>query len=214
MSEQAVPGQNWYDGVTGFFGLDAASTISGRKLDPLTGRPKANFGDTLLGRSQAELDSAYDQLQTTRRRTAGKEAFEESGYSAAELGIDPEKTTRGQVSSAIRRVTEQKADEKSTKLFKQSLVPLQLQSQQQTNEFNATMQRAMAQDAKNYQLQLLQMADTREANAQALELQRQQMIREDQRYNERMEQLDRKDRKAGRQSLVAGLAALGAAFAL
>ena len=57
-------------------------------------------------------------------------------------------------------------------------------------------------------------AENAEVRADNLALQRLQMEREDQRYNERMEQLDRRDRKQGRQSLVAGLAALGAAFAL
>ncbi len=79
---------------------------------------------------------------------------------------------------------------------------------------NTTNQRLLAQGAQAHQLALIQAADARDANAQSLALQREQMIREDQRYNERMEELDRKDRKQGRQSLIAGLAALGAAFAL
>jgi hypothetical protein len=71
-----------------------------------------------------------------------------------------------------------------------------------------------SQNAQNYKLALIQAADSRSASAAQLELSRQQMVREDQRYNERMEKLDRQDRRSGRQSLVAGLAALGAAFAL
>ena len=57
-------------------------------------------------------------------------------------------------------------------------------------------------------------AENAEIRADGLALERMRMEREDQRYNERMEQLDRKDRRSATQSLVAGLAALGAAFAL
>jgi hypothetical protein len=79
---------------------------------------------------------------------------------------------------------------------------------------NSTNERLLQQGAQSHQLALIQAADARDASAQSLALQQQQLIREDQRYNERMEQLDRRDRKQGRQSLIAGLAALGAAFAL
>ena len=57
-------------------------------------------------------------------------------------------------------------------------------------------------------------AENAEIRADQLGLERMRMEREDRRYNERMEQLDRKDRRSATQSLVAGLAALGAAFAL
>ena len=88
------------------------------------------------------------------------------------------------------------------------------QLNQQAAQHNSTQERLLAQGAQSHQLALIQAADARDASAQSLALQQQQLIREDQRYNERMEQLDRRDRKQGRQSLVAGLAALGAAFAL
>ena len=100
-----------------------------------------------------------------------------------------------------------KAQEDSTKLARETL-------QAQTAQFNSNQERLLAQGAQSHQLALIQAADARDANAQTLALQQQQMIREDQRYNERMEKLDRKDRMQGRQSLIAGLAALGAAFAL
>ena len=88
-----------------------------------------------------------------------------------------------------------------------------MQMQQGSQEFNATMQRQMANDAKSHKLQLMQFADTRDARAADLEYQRSRDRKADQQYNERMEQLDRKDRRQGISSLAAGLAALGAAFA-
>ena len=61
---------------------------------------------------------------------------------------------------------------------------------------------------------LMDRADEKEARAAELEYQKLRDRKEDMRYNERMEQLDRKDRQAMMQNLAAGLASLGAAFAL
>ena len=195
--------RNFYDDIMGFFGQDAQSVISGRQEDPVTGRVKANLGDFFAGRSQAELDSAYDQMKTTQRRKKGKTALEESGYTAAELGLNPDATSRGAVASAIRRVEEGKADEKSNLAFSRSMKPLEMQMAQQNANAN-----------RSHQLSLMQMADAKEARATELEYQKSRDRKEDMRYNERMEQLDRKDRRMAMQSLAAGLASLGAAFAL
>ena len=72
----------------------------------------------------------------------------------------------------------------------------------------------IAQGEKSHSLALLQMADSRDSRAADLEYQRSRDRRADQEYNERMERLDRKDRQAMMQNLAAGLASLGAAFAL
>lgn len=72
----------------------------------------------------------------------------------------------------------------------------------------------IAQGNKSHSLALMQMADSREQQANQLEYQKMRDRRADQEYNERMERLDRKDRQAMLQNLAAGLASLGAAFAL
>ena len=195
--------RNWYDDVMGFFGQDAQGVIGGRQEDPVTGKVKANFGDFLAGRSQAELDAAYDQMKTNQRHKKGRLALEESGYTATELNLNPEATSRGAVASAIRRLEEAKADEKSALQFSRSLKPLEMQMAQQ----NANADRS-------HQLALLQMADNKDARASELEYQKLRDRKADMQYNERMEQLDRKDRRQAMQSLAAGLASLGAAFAL
>ena len=206
--------RNAYDDIMGFFGQDAAGVISGRAPDPVTGKVKATFVDNIFGRSQTELDSAYDQMQTTTRRKKGKTFLEESGYTAAELGLDPEATSIGAVQSAVRNLEEGKRDAKGDKEFRRSLKPMQMQLQQQSQEFNQTMQRAMAQDAKSHQLSLIQMADARESRAAELEYQKLRDRKADMQYNERLEMMDRKDRRAAMQNLGAGLVALGAAFAV
>ena len=63
-------------------------------------------------------------------------------------------------------------------------------------------------------LQLQELAANRDSQAAQLEYQKMRDRRADQEYNERMERLDRKDRQAMMQNLAAGLASLGAAFAL
>ena len=57
-------------------------------------------------------------------------------------------------------------------------------------------------------------ADALEQRADELALRREEMEREDMRYNENIARMDRKDRQQSIQTLVAGLANLGAAFAL
>ena len=123
-----------------------------------------------------------------------------------------------QASGAFTRISRDRADEKSETQFNRnlqaSMAPITAQLQQSSNEFNQTMQRTLAQDARNYQLQLQTAADAKEARADELEFRRMEARREDQRYNERMEQLDRKDRRQAMSSIAAGLASLGAAFAM
>jgi hypothetical protein len=206
--------RNWYDDVMGFFGQDARSVIGGRQEDPVTGKVQAGFGDFLAGRSQAELDSAYDQMKTTQRRKKGKTALEESGYTASELGLDPDKTSRGAVTSSIRRLEEGKADDKSETAFQRSLKPIELQMQQQDKTRQAELSLAREKLSQSNQLALLQLADSKDSRIAELQYQKLRDRKADMQYNERMEQLDRKDRRQAMQSLAAGLASLGAAFAL
>lgn len=109
--------------------------------------------------------------------------------------------------------------------------PTPLQQHTMTRQTNADIRAAQAQEASNsllekqlaatiaqgeksHSLALLQMADSKDSRASELEYQKMRDRRADQEYNERMERLDRKDRQAMIQNLAAGLASLGAAFAL
>ena len=56
-------------------------------------------------------------------------------------------------------------------------------------------------------------ADSKEQQALELDYRRMQDRKEDLRYNESIERMDRKDRQASINTLVQGLTALGAAFA-
>ena len=190
--------RNWYDDVIGFFGQDAQSVISGRQEDPVTGKVKAGLGDFFAGRSQAELDAAYDQMKTTQRRKKGRTALEESGYTATELGLNPEATSVGAVRSAVRKFEDERSREKVNQAATDAYY-----RPEAVRDRKVADRRYYDDKKERAQLRL----DTLQA-AQRAER------REDKRYNERMELEMRKDRRAAMQNLAAGLASLGAAFAL
>ena len=63
-------------------------------------------------------------------------------------------------------------------------------------------------------LALMEMQDRTNTRKDDLLFRKEEARREDMRYNERIEELDRKDRRQNMQNLAMGLASLGAAFAL
>ena len=71
---------------------------------------------------------------------------------------------------------------------------------------------ALANLVKSFKVVLLQ--DNADQRIAELEYQKSRDRKEDLQYNERMEELDRKDRRAMMQNMAMGLASLGAAFAL
>ena len=210
--------RNGYDDFMGFFGQDAEGVISGREKDPVSGKVKATFMDSIFGRSQSELDAAQTKMETTKSRAAGKRFGEDSGYSESELNLDYDKTSKGAVQSAIRRLEEGKTKDRDSVNHARSMEPMTAQlasteannqrnfllSQQQGNDQMELTRAQMAQSDKN---RLADRADARDARADEL-----MMRRED------MERLDRKDERNRRRdsiaALTAGLASLGAAFAL
>lgn len=173
-----------------------------------------NFVGGVVG---VDTEGAVDKHTQTVKNQAVDEVLTAGGETRESLGLGPN-ATRGEATAAIvqagrtRQAEEKKTDFQNT--MTATMAPLTAQLASQNNQFNATMQRTLAQDARNYQLQLQTAADNKEARADELEYQRMRDRKADQQYNERMEQLDRKDRRQALSSLAGGLAALGAAFAL
>ena len=192
--------RNAYDDFMGFFGQDAEGVISGRTVDPVSGKVKATFVDTLMGRSQAELDSAKDKMDTTQRRNKGRTTFDESGYSTelAARGIDRDSTNTGAVNSAIRTIQEENA--------------ARLRSTLRTEEFSdpTRADEREVRDRRYYD----DKAATAQARIDTLNAQMRSDRRADQRHNESMERLDRQDRRKAISGMTGGLAALAAAFAM
>ena len=61
--EQQVLNSNrrdWRDTFSKFLGLDAASIIAGRKVNPVTKQVDVNLGDWIMGNSRAELNLAKE----------------------------------------------------------------------------------------------------------------------------------------------------------
>ena len=87
---------------------------------------------------------------------------------------------------------------------------LQAQSQQQAGELALAREKL----TQSNNLALMQLADSKDARIAELQYQKLRDRKADQQYNERMEMLDRRDRKQAMSSLAAGIAALGAAFAI
>ena len=84
----------------------------------------------------------------------------------------------------------------------------------QLEEMRSTIARLLQQGQQSHQLALLQLADNKDARVAELEYQKLRDRKADLQYNERMERLDRQARRQAMQSVAAGLASWGAAFAM
>ena len=156
-------------------------------------------------------------IESGKQQGAVKRTITAAGENPADYNLGSGATVydaQGAIATARRQRADNKEQTAHTRAIETTMAPITAQLTSQTNQFNQTMQRQMAQDAKTHQLQLMQMADTKEARADEMEFRRMESRKEDRRYNERMEQLDRKDRRTAMSSIAAGLASLGAAFAM
>lgn len=143
--------------------------------------------------TREELDMSGDVRNLGRAKTLTKNALEEQR-------IEKEEATRLRAYNDPFRVQERNtaAQDRTDQL---ELLRSQI-AQGQTSAQNS------------YKLGLAQLANSSESNANQLEYMKLRDRKEDQRYNERMDKLDRKDRKAAMQQLGVGIAALAAAFAM
>ena len=155
---------------------------------------------------EQNLESASQQGEVKRTLTA-------AGENPAEYNLGPGATrydAQGAVATRLREREKQgKQDDLQTTLTLTSA-----QQAPQLEQMRATNARLIQQGNQSHQLALLQMQENAEDRKLQLEYQKSRDRKADMQYNERMEQLDRKDRRMMMQSLAAGLASLGAAFAL
>lgn len=126
------------------------------------------------------------------------------------------KNVRGVVAEAVRTRAEkptplqQSQIERGIKSDERQATALEQQNTLAQQQLAATI----AQGNQTHSLSLMQLADNADARAAELEYQKLRDRKADLQYNERMEQLDRKDRRQAMQAIAAGLASLGAAFAM
>ena len=174
-----------------------------------------------------------DDLKVVDDNTQGEAALTATGRSREQLGLSPgQNLTPEMVQGANANFTQSETERlkeednrTATERITLSQQP-QLEATRASTEVaqqtlaatiannNATNSRLMQQGAQSHQLAIMQMADNAESKAQELAYQKMRDRKADMQYNERMEQLDRKDRRQAMSSIAAGLASLGAAFAM
>ena len=177
------------------------------------------FGAAIL-KPFVDEQSIEDRVQGNRN----KQTATSLGYDLSELDVAPGATTLDVQGAAIRRGKKDKRDEKdSDREF--SLKPLEMQMEENREQRAAELQQATAQRdaemrlareklAQTNNLTLLQLGQQNDQKIAELQYQKMRDRKTDMQYNERMEMLDRRDRRTAMQNMAAGLASLGAAFAL
>ena len=179
--------------------------------------------DIKLNPWQKFLGADKDSAENSRLKAQQKALQERFGGQLAlvgSTGVDWGETEQ-QVMAKIARLKTERDTGQADKAVAQGL---KVQEAGQKPQMASIAAGVKAQEAQTQLLREQMVAQAREANLQRadnadaraaeLEYQRLRDRKSDMQYNERMEMLDRKDRRSAISSLAGGLAALGAAFAL
>ena len=188
----------------------------GEKADWLWG----GLGNIMGIDSEGIVDDAY----ATGQKTEADRVIAGSGFSRNELSKYGDLSTPEGVKGATAEASRARNLSDSQTQHTRSLEPLTAQLASAEKGRNAELelsrlqfQQTSEQNRNQFQIQMEQLrndrADAKEQRADELEYRRMQDRKEDLRYNENLERMDRKDRQASINTLVQGLAALGAAFA-
>ena len=179
--------------------------------------------DIRLNPWQRFLGATDEDAENARLKAQQKDLQSRYGAALATVGstgVDWGETEQ-QVMGKIARLKEERQSGQDNKQLAQSLRITAEQQKPQMAQVQAGIKAQEAQTAQlirqgnqSHQLALMQLADAADARATEFAYQKMRDRKADQQYNERMEMLDRKDRRAAMSSLAGGLAALGAAFAL
>ena len=166
-----------------------------------------------------------EKLNREAQRTLNQQTAISRGENLSDLtGVD-ENSSIYDVQGAVATTQRERAAEAKEKEHNRSLEPSRMAIEAQGQRFEAELAATRLQNqATNKRLdnQLIMqqnnIAEDRairaEAKADDLALRREQMERADHRYAQEMERYDKRKRQDSIQAMVAGLASLGAAFAL
>ena len=188
----ALAGASIYDAATGA-GKGFRDQAYAAGPDPETGK----FSAGLIGNQFIEEDS--DAFKKGYKQYAIRKSPLLQEYSAVlgdKLKFDPTKNI--EQNEALNR-TAYKVEAQKQDIDLQKLTPEYIERQEDRRK-----------EERRYNDTLRQMQETRLDN---LNLQRMQMQREDQRYNERLDREERNRRQESVMAMMAGLTSLGAAFA-
>ena len=190
----------------GFFREGAEQTAAGAGKDQFGNQRDPgwwnNMVEALTGATDEGTQEYVQAQKDYKNETTYKPQIEALG------GTFTPGMTSGQYGSEIDRLTQLRNNNAYTNSPAGKAAAAA--QKQQTDQLALTNKRLDNQMEMAY----LDRADAKEARAAELEYQKLRDRKEDMRYNERMEQLDRRDRRTAMQNLAAGLASLGAAFAL
>ena len=158
-----------------------------------------------------------DKLSSSKQQAAVRRQASALGEDINDLNLGADATVydvQGAVSKKDRQRTKEAGETAHTRALETTMAPITAQLASQN--LNAAEERDIRTKQFNLQMEQLRndRIDAKEARADELEYARMRDRKEDLRYNESIERMDRKDRQQAIQTLVAGLANLGAAFAL
>lgn len=219
---------SFIDPVAGFFGQDAENQVQqGNYRTGANDEYKPGVWDHIWGRANDGQD-ALDTVQNTSIRKKYKPLLESVGKSWTDglsegAAAEMYQTGKGEKSRALtaeinnaafnspqqreaRRIQDQQFTTSQQNVADQMELS-RLGMQQQNQRFDTQLQMQQNNIAEERAIR----AETR---ADDLSLRREQMSREDHRYSQQMERYDKRKRQDSIQAMVAGLASLGAAFAL
>ena len=179
-----------------------------------------------MGITAALLKPFVDEgtIESGEQQAAVRSAIVRRGEDPAEYNLGNDATVvdaQGAVSRTIRDRERTNKDTDRTNAVTDALAlqapqnrRLEQQQRESTNARIEGNQILREQGNDKMTLAIMQMQDSAATRRDDLLFRKEEARREDQRYNERMDQLDRKDRKALMQNMAMGIASLGAAFAL
>ena len=159
-----------------------------------------------------------DAINKGEQRSLNTKAALAEGENINDLaGIDDTSGVYDVKGAAVtaRRERETAATEKAhTRGLEATMAPIkaQLEANAEANKTSAQLTREKM--AQQNSIQLMQLSQQNDARVAELQYQKMRDRKADRQYNERMEKLDRRDRRTAIQGMVSGLAALGAAFAV
>ena len=192
-----------------------ANKAAAREAYENGGEIQLDWWDRVRGATEEDAENAYNRIQQRDvNRQVGSD-LAVSGKSGALWG-ETLQQAQGRAAAGAREL-----DAKSKKgdqdfairtLEEQNKVGM-AQIAANSEATNAQLELSRLQNATQLEMLRNERADARDARADELEYRRMQDRKEDLRYNENLERMDRKDRQASINTLVQGLAALGAAFA-
>jgi hypothetical protein len=178
------------------------------------GEYNATTWDKIVGGlTGTNVEQAVDDHTKTVNNKKTTDYLTSIGETRQSLGLS-EDSTLNDATGAYTLTTRTRADEKEKTKHKRGLEPYKMELAASREQRAGELALAREKLSQSNNLAILQLADNKDARIADLQYQKQRDRKSDQQYNERMEMLDRKDRKQAMSSLAAGIAALGAAFAI